>query len=198
MRHIVLGITGASGAPYAKRLAELLVRSDVHLHVVVSAPGARILHDELGIARLTATALVGEEHPNITIYPHRDIGARIASGSFKTDAMVICPCSSHTLAAVAGGLGENLVTRAAMVTLKEARKLILVPREMPVSQIELANMLRLSQAGVIICPACPGFYMLPKTVDDLVDFVVGRVLDLLNIAHTLNVRWNPRNLSADA
>lgn len=193
MRQFVLAITGASGAPYARRLAQLLVRGDAHVHLVVSPPGQRLLADELGIRHLTIEALIGEPASNLTLYPNRDIGARIASGSFRTDGMVICPCSSHTLAAVAGGLGENLITRAAMVTLKEHRRLILVPREMPLSQIEIANMLRASQAGAIICPAAPGFYMLPQRVEDLIDFVVGRVLDLLDFPHSLNIRWNPAN-----
>jgi len=105
--------------------------------------------------------------------------------------MVICPCSGNTLAAVAAGTADNLITRAALVTLKEARRLVLVPREMPLGRIELENMLRVSQAGGIICPACPGFYMGPRTIDDLVDFVAGRVLDLLGLTHQLGVRWDP-------
>jgi len=104
--------------------------------------------------------------------------------------MVICPCSSNTLGSVASGLGDNLISRAAQVTLKEARRLIIVHREMPLSHIDLSNMLRLQAAGAIICPANPGFYMAPKTIGDLVDFVVGRVLDLLHVPHTLNVRWS--------
>jgi len=110
--------------------------------------------------------------------------------------MVICPCSGNTLAGVAGGLGNNLVTRAALVTLKEARRLVLVPREMPLSQIDLANMLRAAQAGAVVCPASPGFYLRPQTIDDLVDFVVGRVLDLLGVRHELNTRWDPRPAAA--
>ena len=105
--------------------------------------------------------------------------------------MVICPCSSNTLAAIAAGTADNLITRAALVTLKEARRLVLVPRETPLSQIELTNMLRISQAGGIICPAAPGFYLNPRSIDDLVDFVVGRVLDLLGLPHDLRTRWSP-------
>jgi 4-hydroxy-3-polyprenylbenzoate decarboxylase len=191
MRQIVMGITGASGLVYARRLAQCLVGSDVYLHMCVSPAAQRVARDELGVRALTVESLIGADAANAAMYGHRDIGARIASGSFRTDGMVICPCSSHTLAAVAGGLGDNLVTRAAMVTLKESRKLVLVPREMPLSAIELENMLRLSRAGVVICQACPGFYMHPQTVDDLVDFVVGRVLDLLDVAHDLNTRWDP-------
>ncbi len=191
MKHVVLGITGASGAPYARRLLQCLADSDTHVHLVVSPHGARILTEELGIRRPAVPELLGRPAANVTLYPHRDQGARIASGSFLTHGMVICPCSSNTLAAVAAGTADDLVARAAMVTLKEARRLILVPREMPLSQIEIANMLRASQAGAVICPACPGFYLRPQRVEDLVDFVVGRVLDLLGIPHRLAIRWDP-------
>lgn len=197
MKQIVLAITGASGAPYARRLAQLLADASVHVHVVVSAPGRRILADELGLRELSVAGLLGRPAEHFTLYNHRDVGARIASGSFLTHGMIICPCSSHTLAAVANGLGDNLITRAAMVTLKEGRRLVLVPRETPISQIEIANMLRLSQAGAIICPASPGFYMKPTTVDDLVNFVVGRVLDLVGLPHQLNTRWSPDDPGAD-
>jgi flavin prenyltransferase len=191
MKQIVLGITGASGAPYARRLAQGILDAGAFLHLVVSPYGQRILADELGVRKLSAAEVAGQAAPQARLYAHRDAGAVLASGSFRTDGMVICPCSSNTLGAVAAGVADNLVTRAALVTLKEARRLILVPREMPLGQIELANMLRLSQAGTIICPACPGFYMLPQTVGDLVDFVVGRVLDLLGLPHALNTRWQP-------
>jgi len=191
MRQIVMGISGASGVIYARRLAQCLVSGDVHLHLCASPAAQRVAADELGVRGLTIESLIGRDVANATMYGHRDIGARIASGSFRTDGMVICPCSSHSLAAVAGGLGDNLITRAAMVTLKESRKLVLVPREMPLSAIELENMLRLSRGGAVICQACPGFYMRPQSVDDLVDFVVGRVLDLLDVPHDLNTRWDP-------
>ena len=187
----MLAITGASGAVYARRLGQCLVRSGAHLHLVASPHGLRLLSDELDIRKLTAAALLGDLAATVTLYSARDIGARIASGSFHTDGMVICPCSSNTLAAVAAGTADNLITRAALVTLKEARRLVLVPRETPLSQIEIANMLRISQAGGILCPASPGFYMLPKTIDELVDFVVGRVLDLLHVPHELSTRWDP-------
>ncbi|MCK4341787.1 MAG: UbiX family flavin prenyltransferase [Phycisphaerae bacterium] len=191
MKQIVLAITGASGAAYARLLARNILRADAHLHLVISPHGARLLAEELGIQDPTPAALVGQAAPNATLYPHRELGARIASGSFLTDGMVICPCSSNTLAAVAAGGADNLITRAALVTLKETRRLVVVPREMPLSQIEIANMLRISQAGGIVCPACPGFYMRPRTIDDLIDFVVGRVLDLIGLAHRLDTRWSP-------
>lgn len=187
----MLAITGASGAVYAVRLATLLCRAEVHLHVVATAYGRRLLADECGIRALAAETLCGGPCENLSIYSHLDLAARISSGSFRTDGMVICPCSSNTLAAVASGLADNLVTRAAHVTLKEGRRLILVPREMPLNSIEIENMLRCSRAGAIVCPANPGFYHAPKTLDDLVDFVVGRVLDLLEVSHSLPVRWVP-------
>lgn len=197
MKQIVLAITGASGGVYARRLADCILHAGAHLHLVASPHGRRVLADELGLTRFDAETLLGRRASETTVYSFQDIGARLASGSFRTDGMVICPCSSNTLAAVAAGTADNLITRAALVTLKEARRLVLVPREMPLGQIELANMLRLSQAGAIVCPACPGFYMQPTTIDDLVDFVVGRVLDLLGLPHELRVRWSPRPGSAE-
>jgi polyprenyl P-hydroxybenzoate/phenylacrylic acid decarboxylase-like protein len=191
VKQIVLAITGASGARYARELARRLAQSGCGLHLVASRFGRRVLRHELGLLELTAETLVGGPAPRATLYSYRDLGAAIASGSFPTDGMVICPCSSNTLAKVAGGLADNLVTRAALVTLKEARRLILVTREMPLSQIEIANMLRVSQGGGIICPASPGFYTGPQSIDDLVAFVVGRVLDLLSLPHDLPTRWPP-------
>lgn len=191
MKQIVLAVTGASGAIYARRLAQRIVATDAHLHLVVSPHGRRVMKDELAMTEFDAAALLGAAAVNATAYPCGDIGARLASGSFRTEAMVICPCSSNTLAAVAAGTGDNLITRAAHVTLKEGRRLILVPREMPLSQIDLANLLRVSQAGALICPACPGFYLAPRTLDDLVDFVVDRVLDLLGLSRPAAPRWAP-------
>lgn len=186
-----MAVTGASGALYAQRVAQGIVESGAHLHLVISPLGRRLLFDELGIRRVTAAALLGRAAPNVTLYPHNDVGAKIASGSFLTDGMTICPCSSNTLGAVASGTGSSLITRAAAVTLKEARRLVIVHREMPLSPIELENMLRLSRAGAIICPANPGYYLLPRTVGELVDFVAGKVLDLLGVPHALNTRWDP-------
>ncbi|TWT43644.1 putative aromatic acid decarboxylase [Phycisphaerae bacterium RAS1] len=197
MKQIILAITGASGAPYARRLAQCLAAADVHVHLVISPYGRQLLADELGIHRLTSESLLGRAAENVTLYNHRDQAARIASGSFLTHGMVICPCSSNTLAAVASGLADNLVTRAAMVTLKEHRRLILVPRESPLGQIEIRNMLRVSEAGGIICPASPGFYMRPTSINDLLDFMAGRVMDLLGIPHALNTRWDPKSQAGE-
>lgn len=191
MKQIVLAISGASGAVYARRLAQEIVRGGAHLHVIISPHGQRVLADELDLKRFTLENLLAQPADAATLHPYRDIGDVLASGSFHTDGMAICPCSSNTVGAVAAGLADNLITRAAQVTLKEARRLILVPRETPLSQIELASLLRISQAGGIICPACPGFYLRPQSIDELVDFVVGRVLDLLGLAHDLRTRWRP-------
>lgn len=190
-RDVVMAVTGASGALYARRLLQCLADCGMQVHLVVSPLGRRLLADELDIRELTVEALLGREDSRVTLYSYRDVGAKIASGSFLTRGMVVCPCSSNTLGEIASGIGSNLISRAAAVTLKESRRLIVVHREMPLSAIELENMQRLQRAGGIICPAAPGFYLLPRTIDDLVDFVVGKVLDLLGVAHGLNTRWQP-------
>jgi 4-hydroxy-3-polyprenylbenzoate decarboxylase len=192
MKSIILAMTGASGGIYGQRLLERLVSSDVHTHVVISPAAKRVFYDELGIRNASVERLLGSVPENVTAYTAQDIGARIASGSFPVDGMVIVPCSGNTLAAVANGIADNLITRAAAVTLKEARRLVLVPREMPLAAIEIENMLRISRSGGLICPACPGFYMRPQSVDDIVNFVVGRIMDLLGVAHSMDIRWEPR------
>lgn len=198
MRRIILAITGASGAAYGQRLAACLAAADgIELHLMASPPGKAVVADELGVKPFTVEGLLGRSPGNVTLYGPNEIGARPASGSFRTAGMVICPCSSHTLGCCANGLADNLITRAALVTLKEARRLILVHREMPVSAIDLENMLRLSRAGAVIAPANPGFYMKPQRVEQLVDFVAGRVLDLLDVPHTLDTRWDPRGAAAE-
>jgi 4-hydroxy-3-polyprenylbenzoate decarboxylase len=141
---------------------------------------------------VSAASLAGPHSDRLTIHAYNNVGASPGSGSFPTTGMIICPCSSNTLAAVATGLAGNLLHRAAAVTLKEMRRLILVPREIPMSRADLTNALRLSEMGAVICPASPGFYMMPKKIDDLVDFVVGRLLDLMDVPHRLNTRWVER------
>ncbi|MHC4066510.1 MAG: UbiX family flavin prenyltransferase [Planctomycetota bacterium] len=188
-KRLVVAITGASGAAYARRLLQCLVAADVEVHLICSPLGRRLLSDELGIGEPTDAALLGHECDLLTTHPYRDLGSRLASGSFRTEGMIVCPSSSNTMAAIASGLADNLISRAAGVTLKEARRLIVVPREMPWSQVDIANALRISQAGGIVCPASPGFYMLPQRIDDLVDFVVGKLLDLMGVEHQLNTRW---------
>ena len=190
-KQIVVGVTGASGAVYAQRLIEGLVDGGAHVHLVVTPLGRRLLRDELGLKTVTAQTLLGRDTDRLTTYGYRDVGSRLGSGGFHTDGMIVCPGTSNTLASIAAGLADNVLDRAAAVTLKEARRLIVVPREMPMSRIDLLNALRLSEAGAIICPASPGFYMRPATIADLVDFVIGKLLDLVEVPHNLNTRWEP-------
>lgn len=193
MKHIVVAITGASGALYSTRLLQILAQSNTHTHVIISPYGRRLLAEELGIRECSPASLCGDAAAQVTLHEYRDVGSKLASGSFLTDGMVICPCSGNTLADVANGAGSNLISRAAAVHLKELRRLILVPREMPLSIIEMENMLRVARAGGVVCPASPGFYMLPKTLDDLADFVVGKICDLLGVEHSLRTRYKPAN-----
>ena len=160
------------------------------MYLVISPAGRRLLHDELGVEHPDPDDILGETIPHDIIpLPYNDIGACIASGSYKTNGMVVAPCSSNKLAEISRGLGDNLIGRAAQVTLKERRPLILLHREMPIGLIELRNMCQLSEAGAIICPASPGFYKTPQSIDDLVTMVAGRVLDLLDVPHNWNTRW---------
>lgn len=188
-RRIVVGITGASGAVYAKRVIELLTEQEVEVHLAVTALGRRLLHDELGMEGVDADQLSGGRGQWVVLHRERDVGAAIASGSFVHDGMIIVPCSSNTMGAIASGITLNLVHRAAAVCLKERRRLVLCHREMPLSPIDIENISRLNLAGAIIAPLCPGFYLLPRTVEDLVDFVASRLVDLLGVPHDLNVRW---------
>jgi len=189
--HIVLAITGASGAIYAVRLLQKLLAAGRHVHLIVSDNARRTLADELGIEQIGPESLAPEAADRMHLYDFHDVGSRLASGSFLTDGMVICPCSANTLGAVAAGLGDNGITRAAAVHLKERRPLLLVYREMPVSRIDLENMLKVDAAGAVVFPACPGFYLKPRSVEDLVDFVVAKILDQLGIEHDWLERWRP-------
>ena len=195
---IVTAITGSSGALYAQRLIQGLVAAGVNVHLVVSPLGRRLLHDELGMETTDLPALAGSADHTVTLYNYNDVGSKLASGSFLHDGMVIVPCSSNTLAEVAHGLGGNLISRAAAVTLKERRKLILVHREMPLSPIDVNNYKALSDAGVVLAPANPGFYLNPTTVGEVVDFVAGKLLDLLGVRHALDTRWDPKNIRPPA
>ena len=196
--NIVTAITGASGALYAQRFIQGLVAGGVHVHLVVSPLGRRLLHDELGMEAVDLTALAGTEKHNIRLYNYNDVGAKLASGSFLHDGMVVVPCSSNTLAEVAHGLGGNLISRAAAVTLKERRKLVLCHREMPLSPIDVSNYKTLNDAGAVICPANPGFYLNPTTVGEVVDFVAGKLLDLIGVPHAFDTRWDPKRHGAGA
>lgn len=197
-RKFVVGISGASGAWYAQRLLEVLLASGHEVHLVVSDYGRRLLFDESRIRNLTLEELVPSlaslpDAPDITsrlyIHPNKDVGAVIASGSFLHDGMVVLPCSSASLGAIATGSGSNLLTRAAIVTLKERRPLIVCHREMPLNLIDIRNLETLALAGATLCSPNPGFYLLPRDIGDIVDFVVGKVLDLLKVPHTLKTRW---------
>ena len=191
---IVTAITGASGALYAQRFMQGLVAAGVNVHLVVSPLGRRLLHDELGMEIIDLEALAGTKDHSIQLYNYNDVGSKLASGSFLHDGMIIVPCSGNTLAEVAHGLGGNLISRAAAVTLKERRKLILVHREMLLSPVDVNNYKVLSDAGVILASANPGFYLNPTTVGEVVDFVAGKLLDLVGVKHNLDTRWDPNHL----
>src|SRR5882757_8548194 len=195
---IVTAITGASGALYAQRFIQGLVAAGVNVHLVVSPLGRRLLHDEIGMETVDLEALAGNSQHTITLYNYNDVGAKIASGSFLHDGMVIVPCSSNTLAEVAHGIGDNLIARAAAVTLKERRRLVMVHREMPLSPIDVNNYRVLSDAGVILASANPGFYLNPTTVGEIVDFVAGKLLDLVGVTHAVDTRWDPKNVRPPA
>jgi len=196
-KRIIIGITGASGMVYAQRLIDALNKGGAELDVVISEAAWQIIVRELGgPGEFSPTDSVSATQylPPVDYKLHgfNDLGAPISSGSMKVDGMVVVPCSMNTLGKIACGIADNLICRAASVTLKEKRKLILVPRETPLSAIHLENMLRLAHAGAVILPACPSFYMQPESIDDVVDTIVGRILDHLDIPHELKVRWNSR------
>jgi 4-hydroxy-3-polyprenylbenzoate decarboxylase len=191
--NVFLGITGASGAPYAARLLEALTESGCEVGLSASASGIEVLATELygdpGLpAEEVLARLVGSD-PSVTVYAPNDYSAPYASGSARVDGYVVCPCSMATVGTIAAGAMANLIHRAASVALKEERKLVLVPRETPLSTIHLENLLRLRNAGATILFAAPGFYHGPETIDDLVNFVVGRCLDQLGLEHALVSRW---------
>lgn len=185
VRRLIIAITGATGAVYGVRLLQVLRGiPDIETHLIVSDAGVLNLHQELDMKRKEVEALAHVVH-NV-----RDIGASIASGSFQSDGMVIAPCSMKTLAAVANGLSDNLITRAADVALKERRRLVLMVREAPFNLAHLRNMTAVTEMGGIIYPPLPSFYHRPNTIADMVDHTIGRVLDLYSISQMLAPRWN--------
>ena len=199
-RSIAIAITGASGAIYATRTMAALLERGCHLEVVISDYGRRLLRDELGdgaaVDKLTEY-LVGKYGDGVrkgsyTLYSNKDLGAKIASGSQNCEGMVVVPCSMKTLAGIAHGLSRNLVERAADVMMKERRTLIIVPRETPMSLPQLKNMVLCAEAGAVILPAMPAFYQLPKTLDDLSDFMAGKILSALGFEHALYPQWTGR------
>jgi len=197
-RRFVVGVTGASGALYSRRLVQLLLTGGHEVHLVVSEYGQRLLFDELQVRKpdldqllpdLARSPAAASHRRRLLVHPNKDVGAVIASGSFLHDGMAVIPCSSTSLGQIATGSGSNLLARAAAVTLKERRPLVVCHREMPLSLIDIENMRTLALAGAHICSPNPGFYLHPKNVDDIVDFTVGKVLDLLKIEHGLATRW---------
>ena len=196
-RSIALAITGASGALYATRTMAALLERGCHLELVISDYGRRLLRDELGDAaavdRLVDYLIVkygsGVRNGTTTLYSNKDLGAKIASGSQNCVGMVVVPCSMKTLAGIAHGLSRNLVERAADVMLKERRPLIIVPRETPMSLPQLKNMVLCAEAGAMMMPAMPAFYQMPQTLDDLADFMAGKILSALGFEHELYPAW---------
>lgn len=183
-RRIVVAITGASGAVYGIRLLQVLRETPgIQTHLVVSEAGWRNLQQEQDLDRASIEALAHQVHDV------RNIGAAIASGSFRCAGMVIAPCSMRTLAAVAHGLADNLITRAADVMLKERRRLVLMVRETPLNLAHLRNMVSVTEMGAVVCPPLPAFYLRPQSVGEIVDASVARVLDLLDVVHALSSRW---------
>lgn len=198
---ITLAFTGASGMPYGVRLLECLLKAQIRVYLLYSSAAQIVARQEMDLS-LPARAKdaaeffslrFGAQPGQLQAFGREEWFAPVASGSNPADAMVICPCTMGTLAAIAAGMADNLIERAADVALKEARKLVLVPRETPLSAIHLENMLRLSRAGAIILPANPGFYLHPQTVQDLVDFVVARILDQVGVQHDLMPRWGDQS-----
>jgi 4-hydroxy-3-polyprenylbenzoate decarboxylase len=198
---LVVAMTGASGAPYGVRLVEVLLRAGRDVHLTISPAGAEVFAHELGRTVQLAESefdprvLLGAQSEGLDFsrlhYHHfRNFFVGIASGSFLTGGMAICPCSTGTLAAIAQGISENLIHRAADVHLKERRKLVLVPRETPLGLIALRNMVSVVEAGAVVLPAMPCFYTHPQRVEDMVDFIVGRVCDQLGVEHGLFSRWS--------
>ncbi len=196
-RRVAIAVTGASGAVYATRTMAALMARGCHLELVISDYGRRLLRDELGdgaavdklmdylVAKYGDAVSAG----SYTLYSNRDLGAKIASGSQDCEAMAVVPCSMKTLAGIAHGLSRNLVERAADVMLKERRRLIIVPRETPMSLPQLKNMVLCAEAGAMILPAMPAFYQMPKTLDDLADFMAGKILSALGFSHELYPSW---------
>jgi 4-hydroxy-3-polyprenylbenzoate decarboxylase len=187
---VVLALTGASGAPYGVRLLEVLAKQRVPVWLIASDHGMRLLREECNIKSLDGLKeATGGDWSSVVLFPDDDRGAKPASGSQRTSGMIICPCSMGTVAAIAAGTSRSLVERAADVTLKEGRKLLLVPRETPLSLVHLRNLVAVAEAGAVIIPAAPGFYHRPTKVSELVDFIVQRILDQLGLEIEVARRW---------
>jgi 4-hydroxy-3-polyprenylbenzoate decarboxylase len=203
---LVLALTGASGSPYGLRLLEVLLRAGRTVHLSISPSAVEVLEREVGrtvrLDRFDPAGLLGEAAGGLDLgrvrYHHfQNFQAGIASGSFPTAGMAVCPCSMGTVAAIAHGLSGNLIHRAADVHLKERRRLILVPRETPLHLVQLRNLVICAEAGAVVLPAMPAFYTLPRTLQDAVDFIVGRVCDQLGVEHQLFARWGQEGAGAN-
>jgi 4-hydroxy-3-polyprenylbenzoate decarboxylase len=199
MKTITVGITGASGSIYAQRLlVSLNENPDVsRIDLIISQAGVRVVGEELGINAAgtedrVVRELIGKDSEKVIVHAASDIGATVASGSYLSDAMIVIPCSMGSLAAIATGISRDLIHRAADVMMKEARPLVLVPRETPFNAIHLENMLKLARLGVRIIPAMPSFYHHPKTIDELIEHFTHRLLDHLDLAHEQKTRWEGR------
>jgi len=190
MRRFIVGITGASGAIYARRVIQGITAAECRVELVASVNGRRLIFDELDMKRLDADALSEGRGELVTIHADNDVGGALGSGSFMHDGMVIVPCSANTLARVSVGVTDNQLQRAACVALKERRPLILAHRESPLSLTEIEAMRTVTLAGAIVLPLAPGFYLKPRSIDDLVDFMAARMLDLLKVPHSLSKRWD--------
>jgi 4-hydroxy-3-polyprenylbenzoate decarboxylase len=189
MKRIIIGITGASGSIYAIRLIEELIKKEVFVHIICTESGKKVMKFETSIDIDDWVKELGSKYPHIKLEDINNLFSGVASGSIKFDSMIILSCSMGTLAEISSGLAKNLLCRAADVALKENRRLIIVPRETPLNAIHLENMLKLSRLGVTILPAMPGFYHKPQSMEDLVNFIVGKILDSLSIENTLFKKW---------
>jgi 4-hydroxy-3-polyprenylbenzoate decarboxylase len=205
MSTYIVGISGGSGAPYALRLLEVLLQAGHQVKAIVSTAGEKVLELECDIKLgdsliekqdgLRSALNVDRVETGLEVYEHKNVAAPISSGSFPCDGMVIVPCSMGTLGRIANGISNDLISRAADVTLKERRKLIVVPRETPLGHIHLRNMLLITEAGGVVLPAMPGFYHKPETIADMVDMVVSRILDHLGVDNTIFKRWKGEGVS---
>ena len=193
MKKVVVGITGASGSIYAKRLIEELLDKGIFTHIISTENGRKVMEHETAISLEQWVRELSQRYSHVRLEDINDMFAGVASGSYKFDAVVVVPCSMGTLAEISSGMSRNLLCRAADVALKEGRKLILVPRETPLNAIHLENMLKLSRLNATILPAMPGYYHKPQSVQDLVDFVVGKVLDCLSIENSLYKKWGNKD-----
>ncbi|MGE5381438.1 MAG: UbiX family flavin prenyltransferase [Methylocystaceae bacterium] len=196
MKKIIVGWTGASGIVYGERMVTALLEAGCEVHLVFSSAAELVYQDEIGLPadmNLTSCLLAKYPNPMLKIYDNRQLASSIASGSYPVSGMVIAPCSMSTLSGLAVGAANSLLKRAADVMLKERRPLLIMPRETPLNLIHLRNMVQLTEAGATIVPAMPAFYHHPQQVEDLVDFMVGKALDLLNIKHQLYQRYEPQS-----